>query len=110
LKGHLASDCTIEMNWKRPVHVEDLISDEDKRRWHISTKTPIKHTPLTRSHDLAVADIEICKADTHEIGDNDKKIRAFMKENKIPSTHKEVDNKKKIVDWAILRGERIKFI
>lgn len=110
LKGHLASDCTIEMNWKRPACIEELIPEEDRKRWRIQTRTPILHRPLYISHDLATADKEIGKADTYRIIDHDKKIRAFMKENKIHSTHEKVENQRKIIDWAIRRGERIEFV
>jgi hypothetical protein len=98
------------MNWKRPACIEELIPEEDRKRWRIQTKTPILHRPLRVSHDLATADKEISKADTYRIIDQDKKIRAFMKENKIHSTHEKVENQRKIIEWAIRRGERIEFI
>jgi len=34
----------------------------------------------------------------------------ISKDNKIHSTHEKVENQRKIIDWAIRRGERIEFI
>ena len=38
MKGHVTAECSMTMTCKRPVYLEDLISDEDKERWQITTK------------------------------------------------------------------------
>lgn len=110
LKGHLASDCMMVIAWERPKYLEDLIPDEVKLRWSITTKTPIIHTPLRKSHDVTVGNKEIPMSDTYKIVKHDKKIRTFMKENAIHSTHEQIENMRIITDWAIKKGMRVEFI
>lgn len=110
LKGHLSSECSIEIAWERPRYLEDLITEEVKKRWSITTQTPIVHQPLTKSHDIAIGNKEISAEDTYRIANKDKKIRAFMKEKGIHSTHEQIENMRIITEWAIRKGMRIEFI
>ena len=98
------------MTWKRPVYLEDLISDEDKERWQITTKTPIVHTPLTQANYRELALKEMQRAGTLYVINQDKKIRDFMDKNGVKTVHKQIDNMRLLVDWAIRQGRRIEFV
>ena len=98
------------MTWKRPIYLEDLISDEDKERWQITTKTPIIHTPLTQENYKEVALREISRAGTLFVINQDKKIRDFMDKNGVKTVHKQIDNMRILTDWAIRQGRRIEFV
>jgi hypothetical protein len=98
------------MTWKRPVYLEDLISDEDKERWQITTKTPIIHKPLTQANYREMALREISSAGTFYVLNQDKKIRDFMDKNGVKTVHKQIDNMRLLTQWAISQGRRIEFV
>lgn len=98
------------MTWKRPIYLEDLISDEDKERWQITTKTPIIHTPLTQENYKELALKEMPRAGTLYVINQDKKIRDFMDKNGVKTVHKQIDNMRILTDWAIRQGRRIEFV
>jgi hypothetical protein len=110
MKGHVTGECSMTMTWKRPVYLEDLISDEDKERWQITTKTPIIHTPLTQENYRGVALREIPRVGTVYVINQDKKIRDFMDKNGVKTVHKQIDNMRLLTDWAIRQGRRIEFV
>jgi hypothetical protein len=110
MKGHFSGDCSIQMTWERPRYLEDLIPEEDRRRWNITTKTRIIHTPLTATTNLeAIAKNEIHPSMTYSIENQDKKIRAFMEKNLIKRHSKQVDNMREITQWCLQRGMRVEF-
>jgi methanogenic corrinoid protein MtbC1 len=84
----------MNITWERPKYLEDLISDEDKKRWQIITKTPIIHTPLTMANYREVALREITALNQRtstsrelllaitEYDTNQREIRRLVKEKK----------------------------
>jgi regulator of replication initiation timing len=76
------------------MYLEDLISDEDKARWQITTKTPIIHTPLTMSNyqEVALREISALNQRTttsrelliaiNEYDTNQREYRRLVKEKK----------------------------
>ena len=94
MAGHLTSECSMQITWTRPQYLEDLISDEDKKRWQITTQTPILHSPLTSTNytETALREIsglnkrtatsrELLKA-INEYDMNQKEYRKLIKEKK----------------------------
>lgn len=110
MKGHLTTDCTMEITWQRPRYLEDLISDEEKERWQITTRTPILHTPLNAKNYRETALREIPKTDTLQVINQDKKIRDFMRVNGVKTVHEQIENMRILTDWAIQQGKRIEFV
>jgi hypothetical protein len=110
MKGHLTAECSMEITWKRPHYLEDLISDEDKKRWQITTRTPILHTPLTPVNYTETALREISKTDTMRVINQDKKIRDFMRTNGVKTVHEQIENMRILTEWAIQQGKRIEFV
>ena len=100
----------MEITWKRPHYLEDLISDEDKKRWQITTRTPILHTPLTPVNYTETALREISKTDTMRVINQDKKIRDFMRTNGVKTVHEQIENMRILTEWAIQQGKRIEFV
>jgi hypothetical protein len=86
----------MNITWERPKYLEDLISDEDKRRWMITTKTPILHTPITMANYQEVACREISALNRrtttsrellvaiNDYETNQRDYRRLMKEKKDP--------------------------
>ena len=110
MSGHLTAECSIQITWKRPQYLEDLISDEDKKRWQITTQTPILHSPLTPANYIETALREISKTDTLRVVNQDKKIRDFMRANGVKTVHEQIENMRILTEWAIQQGKRIEFI
>lgn len=110
MTGHLTAECSMEITWKRPRYLEDLISDEDKKRWQITTRTPILHTPLTPTNYTETALREISKTDTMRVINQDKKIRDFMRTNGVKTVHEQIENMRILTEWAIQQGKRIEFV
>ena len=94
MTGHLTAECSMTITWERPMYLEDLISDEDKARWQITTKTPIIHTPLTMSNyqEVALREISALNQRTttsrelliaiNEYDTNQREYRRLVKEKK----------------------------
>jgi len=110
MNGHLTTECSMNITWERPRYLEDLISDEDKRRWQITTKTPIIHTPLTMANYQEVANREIPSSETLFVVNHDKKIRDYMKAKGIKTVHEQIENMRLLINWAIQQGKRIEFV
>ena len=110
MSGHLTSECSMQITWKRPQFLEDLISDEDKKQWQITTQTPILHSPLTSTNYTETALREIPKTDTLRVINQDKKIRDFMRTNGVKTVHEQIENMRIITEWAIQQGKRIEFV
>ena len=110
MSGHLTSECSMQITWTRPRYLEDLISDEDKKRWQITTQTPILHSPLTSANYTEIALREIPKTDTLRVVNQDKKIRDFMRANGVKTVHEQIENMRILTEWAIQQGKRIEFV
>lgn len=109
MSGHLTVECSMNITWERPKYLEDLISDEDKKRWQITTKTPIIHTPLTMANYREVALREITALNQRtstsrelllaitEYDTNQREIRKLVKEKK-DSNKSSIDTIARILD------------
>jgi hypothetical protein len=101
--GHSVSSCKEGLShWERPTSYEELIPYNVRRRWDIHTSTPLVFdTP--RNEDTAS---ELA----HEIviSLNDKKMRVFMADRGIKTTHQTTQNLVRIREWAVQRGFKIR--
>lgn len=107
--GHIPTECDVQIQWDRPETLEELIPADLRLRWGIITKTMIKHVSLKNPISLDTAEAEIIDGNTIEMSLNDKKIRDFMRINKIQTTHKRNDNINRIRSWAVQKGMKIRF-
>ena len=104
VRGHLAADCGESWaHWERPTSLEELIPADVRSRWNIMSSTEtVFESP--RGTDDSERKIEIA------VSSNDKKMRDFMKENDIATTHKTEDNLQRIREWCIARGVRLRIV
>ncbi len=106
VRGHLAADCGESWaHWERPASLEELIAPDVRARWGIlgSTETCFE-TPRGSEGTDRERKIEIA------VSSNDKKMRDFMKENDIATTHKTEDNLQRIREWVGVRGLRLRIL
>lgn len=107
--GHRPSECAESITWTRPATLEELIPADVRARWNITTSTKIAWAPPTE----ADADREIADINTIEIRYRDKldgKIREYMKQQKIHTTHKMEDNLKTLSLWATSHGKKVRIV
>lgn len=103
--GHRTIDCENKITWKRPESLEELIPEDVRKRWGITTKTLIYWPAPTTE----VAESEISNHETIVIVKKDSKIREFMKQNKISTVHKMEGNIVKLREWAVENGKKIRW-
>jgi hypothetical protein len=99
----LATSCSAAALWERPSCIEELIPDDVRSLWSIQTITPITYTDLAGA---AGTESELCME--IDVSQNDKKMRAFMVEHDIDTTHKTNENLQRIRDWAMHKGLRVR--
>lgn len=109
--GHLPSACDEVTHVVRPRTLEELIPEEVRLRWGITTSTPILWTtPLT----LADQEREIADTNTIEVryreGKQDSKIREVMRVHKIPTVHKMEGNIQLLRKWAVEHGKKVRLV
>lgn len=103
-RGHLASQCGESWaHWERPTSLEELIPADVRERWGIQTSTQMVFETERGTSDREFR-MEI------RVPNNDKKMRAFMSENQIKTTHKKEDNLQSVRDWALQRGLRVRLM
>jgi hypothetical protein len=92
-------------HWERPTSLEELIAPDVRSRWNITTSTATTFD-LPRGADGTDCErkLEIV------VSNNDKKMRDFMKENDIATTHKTEDNLQRIREWVSVRGLRLRVL
>jgi hypothetical protein len=108
--GHLPSACDEVTHVDRPRTLEELIPEDVRARWGITTSTPIIWTKPT----LAVQEREIAESNTIEVryreGKQDSKIREIMRFYKIPTVHKMEGNIQKLREWAVANGKKVRLL
>ncbi len=102
--GHRSIDCSTDITWTRPATLEELIPEDIRMRWNITTSTRI-NWPTTLT--LDDKEREISDANSIRIQYDDRKIRDFMKANKIHTTHKKQCNLRELREWAVRQGKKI---
>lgn len=103
-RGHTAAHCGESWNhWERPLTLEELIPADIRHQWNITTATS-----LTFASPRCVNDTE--RKWEVEVSRQDKLMRAFMKENEIPTTHDAESNLQRIRDWALRGGFRLRIL
>jgi hypothetical protein len=108
--GHLPSTCDEVNHVERPRTLEELIPEDVRARWGITTSTPIIWTKPT----LVTQEREIAETNTIEVryreGKQDSKIREVMRTYKIPTVHKMDGNIQKLREWAVANGKKVRII
>jgi len=117
--GHFPSDCDVVTHVRRPESLEELIPEDVRNRWGITTRTHIVwHTPLT----MDTAEREIAESNTIIIRKNDGAIRTFMKQMNIPTAHamdrtpekpgkpSKPGNIQLLRTWAIANGKKVRLV
>lgn len=115
--GHLPTECDEVTHVWRPATLEELIPEDVRARWGITTSTYIVW-PKTS---LADAEREIAETSTIIVKKSDRTIREEMKKRKIPTVHamdETLDKEGKPKDgniqllrkWAIQHGKKVRFL
>ena len=104
--GHRGVDCSTDIAWTRPTTLEELIPEDVRIRWNITTSTRILWSS-PNSLSLDEKEREISDANSIRIQYDDRKIRDFMKANKIHTTHKKQCNLRELREWAVRQGKKI---
>lgn len=93
------------VHWERPSCLEELIPYDVRRRWNIVSQTAIAF-PEDRNHESTQRELpwEV------QVSANDKKMRQFMLENSIKTTHQTSQNLARIREWAVQKGLRIRIL
>lgn len=108
LKGHTATKCEeSHAFWERPTSLEELIPQDVRTRWRITSHTSI---PFVEPRGTSRTETEL---QYEYVIHNDKKnLAKFMEQEKIPTMRREdgkkEDRVKTIRDWAMQRGYRIR--
>jgi len=109
--GHLPEDCDEVVHVRRPRTLEELIPEDVRARWGISTTTLI---PWEKPADITEAEREIAESNTIEIryreGRLDNKIRETMRLFKLPTVHKMDHNLVKLQKWAVYHGMKVSLV
>lgn len=102
--GHRSIDCSIDITWTRPATLEELIPEDVRLRWNITTSTRIQWPTKLSLED---AEREISDVNSIRLPYEDRKLREFMKANKIHTTHKKQCNLQELREWAVRQGKKI---
>ena len=98
--GHSTSQCT-EMPELHPVYLEDLIPNDVRERYNITTRTAYVK-PSTPIHPHPIRCIEVIN--------QDKWIREFMKQQHLSTARKREENLERIMEWAAGCGLNIRLL
>jgi hypothetical protein len=108
--GHLPSACDEVTHVTRPRTLEELIPEDVRLRWGITTSTPIIWTKPT----LEIQEREVAETNTIEVryreGRQDSKIREVMRSYKIPTVHKMEGNIQLLRNWAVANGKKVRLV
>lgn len=95
----------------RPIHLEDLIPEDVRGRWGITTATPILWTqPSLEDKEREIADSNTIEIRYREGKSPDAPIREVMRSMKIPTVHKMDGNLIKLRMWAVAHGKKVRLI
>ncbi len=98
--GHTSSTCNL-INNVYPTCLEDLISPDVREHYKITTRTEyIKPEEPIAGHDVRRVDVI----------NQDKWIREFMRDKKLPTARKREENLAKIMEWAVNRGLNVRLL
>lgn len=99
--GHTSGECTMNSSVVYPLYIEELIPQDVKDMYGITTQTtfikPEKEVPVHDVRSFAVIN-------------NDKWLRAFLKQHNLHTGRKASDNLITIENWAKNQGLKIHFI
>ena len=115
--GHLPTNCDESRHIWRPATLEELIPEDVRARWGITTSTYI----IWPKASLADAEREIAETNTIVVRKTDRAIREAMKQMKIKTVHamdETVDkngirhpgNIQLFREWAVNHGKKVRFI
>jgi hypothetical protein len=101
----------------RPATLEELIPEDVRARWGITTSTYIVWPKTSLAH----AEREIAETSTIIVKKSDRTIREEMKKRKIPTVHamdETLDKEGKPKDgniqllrkWAVQHGKKVRFL
>jgi hypothetical protein len=108
LKGHTATQC-VEPHafWERPTSLEELIPQDVRARWRITS-----HTSLSFTEPRGASKTESELPYEYVIHNEKKSLTKFMETEKISPVRREDGKKedkiKTIRDWAMQKGYRIR--
>lgn len=105
VRGHFVSDC--EEKWPhytRPLILEELIPIHIRKRYKITTSTPIEYAPRHGTSE------EINDINTIVVPMDDKEIRNVMKYYGIGTMRKQDDNIHLLSEYAKDHAMKIKFV
>ena len=99
--GHSSSECTIKSMNVYPTYIEELIPQDIKDMYGITTQTAYtKSEKIIEPHPIRRIDIV----------NSDKWLREFMKYQRLQTARKREDNLTKIFEWAHANGLKIHLI
>ena len=109
--GHTPKECDERITGSigRPSTLEELIPEDVRNRWNITTETKIQFIPA-RSLSLDEKEREISHTNTIELQFKDAIIRSYMKTNKIPTEHSMKNNIILLREWAVENGMKVRLI
>jgi hypothetical protein len=93
--------------WTRPRTLEELIPNDIRERWDITTQTLIPWSvPNLDDAEREISDVNALEI-RFKVGKMDGKIREFMKTNRLVTAHKTQDNLIALRNWAVTQGKKI---
>jgi hypothetical protein len=108
--GHVSDDCDEKPHVRRPRTYEELIPEDIRQRWGLTTTTAI----VWRAPTLEDKEREIPDSATVEVrytkGRQDNAIRAVMREYSITTVHKMDENLRALRTWAVTNGKKVRLI
>ena len=115
--GHRPADCTVVTGWTRPATLEELIPPEVRERWGIATATPIiwagapsVDVAEREISDTNIIEIRYSKGTGQRGAKLDARLREFMRQNRLDTTHSCDANLAKLRRWAVGQGKKIRLV
>ena len=99
--GHSSGDCTMNSAVIYPAYLEELIPQDVKDMYGITTQTEVAK-PV---HEIEPHDVR-----SFDVINNDKWLRAFLKQHNLHTGRKASDNLLAVENWAKAQGLKIHFI
>ena len=108
--GHTSSECTTIKHAWRPRTLEELIPEDVRKRWGITTQTPILwNTPSLEDKEREIGDVNTIEI-RHTSRTRDAAIREYMRANKISTDKRLESNIQRLREWAVERGKKLVLI
>jgi len=106
--GHLGPDCQTVQHIRRPESLEELIPEDVRKRWGITTYTKINwlKSELLEDKEREISDVNIIEV-RFTPGKQDRCIRDVMLSLKIDTVHKMSDNLNILRKWAVKNGKKV---